>query len=76
MGWKCVEEADKSLADVLHSDSIGDASKNVNRLVKAEKGMIAHEEESKEVTDKEFIKELIKDVGVNAKVKFVSQIGN
>ena len=32
--------------------------------------------ESKEVTDEEFIKELIKDVGVNAKVKFVSQIGN
>ena len=32
--------------------------------------------ESKEVTDEEFIKDLIKDVGVNAEVKFVTRIGN
>ena len=31
---------------------------------------------SKEVTDEEFIKDLIKDVGVNADVKFFMRIGN
>ena len=37
--------------------------------------MVFGASESKEVTDKEFIKDLIKDVGVNAEVKFVMQIG-
>ena len=32
--------------------------------------------ESKKVTDDEFIKDLIKDVGVSAEVKFVTRIGN
>ena len=38
--------------------------------------MVFGASESKEVTDGEFIKDLIKDVGVNAEVKFVTRIGN
>ena len=38
--------------------------------------MVFGASESKEVTDEEFIKDLIKDVGVNDKVKFVMRIGN
>ena len=38
--------------------------------------MVFGASESKEVTDEEFIKDLIKDVGVNAEVIFVTRIGN
>ena len=38
--------------------------------------MVFGASESKKVTDEEFIKDLIKDVGVNAEVKFVTRIGN
>ena len=38
--------------------------------------MVFGASESKEVTDEEFIKDLIKDVGVNADVKFFMRIGN
>ena len=38
--------------------------------------MVFGASESKEVTDGEFIKDLIKDVGVNADVKFFMRIGN
>ena len=38
--------------------------------------MVFGASESKKVTDEEFIKDLVKDVGVNAVVKFVTRIGN
>ena len=38
--------------------------------------MVFGASENKEVTDEEFTKDLIKDVGINAKVKFVTRIGN
>ena len=38
--------------------------------------MVVGASESKKVTDEEFIKDLIKDVGVNVEVKFVKRIGN
>ena len=38
--------------------------------------MVFGASESKKVSDEEFIKDLIKDVGVNAEVKFVTRIKN
>ena len=38
--------------------------------------MVFGASESKEVTGEKFIKDLIKDAGVNAEVKFVTRIGN
>ena len=38
--------------------------------------MVFGASESKKVSDEEFIKDFIKDVGVNAEVKFVTRIKN